>query len=298
MTRGTAVHMRFWGTLAAAFVLASSACAPRDGAGEAHAEHTVTLKGSDTMVVLAQRWAESFMRTHPGVAVQVSGGGSGTGIAALVHGTADIVTSSRPISADERRQLRDSRGRDVSEHTVALDAVGLYVHPSNPVRSIDLDRLALVFRGRITRWSELGGPDAPIVLYGRESSSGTYAYFKEHVLRDLDFAVEMQSLPGTAAVIHAVRSDRNAIGYGGIALARGVRLLGLVDAHGRTTLPTRDNALRGAYPLARPLYVYTLEDAAERRGAGAQLLEWIASPQGQSVVVAAGYYPIAHHEVP
>jgi phosphate transport system substrate-binding protein len=249
------------------------------------------VKGSDTMVILAQTWAETFMRTRPRSAIQVSGGGSGTGLAALVNGTTDLANSSRQIKESERAQIRAERGAEVVETKVALDALAVYVHDENPIRQIDLPTLASVYRGRITNWSELGGADAPIVLYSRENNSGTYAYFKENVLKDYDFAPETQTLPGTAAVLYAVSHDPNAIGYGGIAFGAGIRTLAVRAESGEYVLPSLDTATSGDYPLARFLFVYT---AGEPRGLALDFLSWVVSPEGQGVVTQVGYFPMPH----
>ena len=241
------------------------------------------------MLTLAQQWAEQFTRTHADVSVQVSGGGSGTGLAALVNGTADLVTSSREINAHELREARARAQGDVIEHVVATDALSVYVNARNSVRRISAAQLSNVYRGRIVNWRALGGRDAPIVLYGRESSSGTYAYFKEHVLHDLDFAPETQTLAGAAAVMRSVHLDENAIGYGGIATADGVAALALENAQGEYIAPTLESVTTGRYPLSRSLFMYTLGEPSQ---SSAMFLSWATSPAGQRLVQSAGYYPL------
>jgi phosphate transport system substrate-binding protein len=250
---------------------------------------TVTVKGSDTMVILAQRWAEAFMAAHPGTTVQVSGGGSGTGVAALINGTTDVANASRRLKEPEREQLRKRRNTEAVEVPVALDALAVYAHRDSPVRSLTMDQLRRIYRGEITRWDEVGGPDQAIVLYSRENNSGTYVYFKDEVLGGMDFAVHTQTLPGTAAVINAVSKDRTAIGYGGIAYSEDVRVLDLVVDDGEPVAPTLENAVSGRYPLARPLYVYT---AASPSRAMADYIAFLLSPEGQRVVEGVGYYPL------
>ncbi len=250
---------------------------------------TLTIKGSDTMVILAQRWAEAFMAESPDVAVQVSGGGSGTGIAALINGTTELANASRPMKDREKAQLQQARGRDAHETAVALDALAVYVQRDNPVQSLTLAQLKGIFRGQITRWSELGGPARPLILYSRANNSGTYAYFKEHVLEDEDFATTAQTLPGTAAVINAVSRDVNGIGYGGIAYAEGVRTIPVSREGEAPVEPTLANATSGRYPLARYLYVYT---AGAPSGLAARYLEFVLSPAGQRIVEGVGYYPL------
>jgi phosphate transport system substrate-binding protein len=250
---------------------------------------TLSVKGSDTMVILAQRWAEGYMAAHPGATIQVSGGGSGTGIAALLGGTADIANASRPMNERERASLEAERHASARETRVALDALAIYVHQDNPVASLTMEQLARVYRGQVTRWSEVGGPDRPIVLYSRENNSGTYAYFKEHVLDGADFAVTAQTLPGTAAVINAVTRDPNGIGYGGIGYAQGLRTLPIAGAEGVPVEPTMENATSGRYALSRFLFMYT---AGEPTGLAADFVAWVGGAEGQALVEAAGFYPL------
>lgn len=281
--------------LLVALALCATACGgrlerPGEGEGEGRAAtQTLTIKGSDTMVILAQRWAERFRAENPTTTVQVSGGGSGTGIAALLNGTCDIANSSRPIKERERQQIRAARNQDAQEFRVALDALAVYVHAQSPVQSLTLPQLKSIFRGQVTNWRELGGPDAPIVLYSRENNSGTYAYFKEHVLDDEDFAATAQTLPGTAAVINAVSRDPNGIGYGGIAYGSGVRAIRVAREGGEPVEPTMQNATNGTYPLARFLYLYTpgAPTALARR-----YIDFVLSPAGQSVVEGVGFFPL------
>src|SRR5512138_1020968 len=186
---------------------------------------TVTVKGSDTMVILAQRWAEDYMKTNPGKKVQVTGGGSGTGIAALVNGTTDIADASRAIKDAEAAQVEARFKVKPVETVVARDGVAIYVNDANPVAQLTIEQVRGMYLGDVKNWKEVGGKDAPIVLYSRETSSGTYVFVKEHVLKNEDFAPEAQTLPGTAAVVNAVSKEKNGIGYGGGAYAKGVKEL-------------------------------------------------------------------------
>ncbi len=249
----------------------------------------LSVKGSDTMVILAQRWAEGYMQRHEGAVVQVSGGGSGTGIASLLGGTADIANASRPMSDRERTTLAAERHAEAVEHRVALDALAVYVHGDNPIASLTLAQLASVFRGQITNWSELGGADRPIVLYSRENNSGTYAYFKEHVLDGADFAATAQTLPGTAAVINAVSRDAGGIGYGGIGYSTGVRAVPIAGDDGAPIAPSMENATSGRYPLSRFLFMYT---AGAPTGTAADFIAFVGSAEGQQLVEEAGFYPL------
>jgi phosphate transport system substrate-binding protein len=288
MTRTNRTRTRF--TLILAMVLVG--CGNQydtPSSGAAGRQETLTIKGSDTLVILAQRWAEGFMAASPSTTVQVSGGGSGTGIAALINGTTELANSSRPIKDRERDQVRATRGAEVVEHKVAIDALAIYVSDRNPIHSLDMGQVKQIFRGRIRNWNELGGPDLPIVLYSRENNSGTYAYFKEHVLNDEDFAAEAQTLPGTAAVINAVARDPRGIGYGGIAFGEGVHTLDISSGDGPAYGPTLENATQGIYPLSRFLFIYT---AGEPNGPGKRYLDYVLSEPGQSVVEGVGYYPL------
>ena len=250
----------------------------------------LSLKGSDTMVILAQRFAEGYMASHAGSVVEVSGGGSGTGFAALLNGTTDVANASRPINEREVASLLETRHVAPHEVAVALDALAIYVHNDNAIASLTMEQLSQIFRGQITNWSGVGGPDAPIVLYSRENNSGTYAYFKEHVLDGADFAVTAQTLPGTAAVINAVAHDGNGIGYGGIGYAAGVRTVPVVPTGGTAPVaPTMENAVAGTYPIARFLYMYT---GGEPTGASADFLAWVITPAGQAVVTDSGFFPL------
>ncbi|MDQ3035569.1 MAG: phosphate ABC transporter substrate-binding protein [Myxococcota bacterium] len=279
-------------SLIAAFLVVSlAACSGgnRDrGQGAEGAGGRVSVKGSDTMVVLSQRWAEGYMQSHPGTTIQVSGGGTGTGIASLINGTADVANASRPLTERERQQL-GTESAPATETRVALDALAIYVHDSNPIRTLTIPQLSEIYRGRITNWSAVGGPDRPIVLYSRENNSGTYAYFKEHVLDGADFAPNAQTLPGTAAVINAVARDPGGIGYGGIGYGTGVRTLPISNEGGELIEPTMENATSGRYPLARYLFMVT---RGEPQGATGEFIEWIRSAPGQALVSEVGFYPL------
>ena len=250
----------------------------------------ITIRGSDTMVILGQRFAEEYMRQNPGVVIQVNGGGSGTGIAALINGTVDLAQSSRPMKAGEKQDVEKRRNAKLNETPVALDALAVFVHASNPVRELSLQQLAGIYTGKITNWNQVGGPSAPVVLYGRENSSGTYEYFKEHVLQKADFAPRTQTLQGTAAVINAVSRDRNGIGYGGIAYAQGVRAIGVKkDAASPAVEPAETNVANGTYPVSRYLYLYWVSNASPDIE---KFVQWATSAEGQKLVQNVGYFPL------
>jgi phosphate transport system substrate-binding protein len=253
------------------------------------ASAAVTVKGSDTMVILAQRWAEEYMKANPGKKVQVTGGGSGVGIAALINGTTEIANASREMKADEKAKVRDRFNVLPTETAVAKDGVTIYVNEASPVAQLTIQQLHNIFNGDITNWKDVGGPDAKIVLYSRENSSGTYAFFKENVLKGDDYASNAQTLPGTAAVVNAVAKEKNGIGYGGAAYAKGVREVKVVGKDGQGYLPTAENVAAGKYPLSRPLFMYT------RGKPGAEAAAFIAfclSSGGQDIVTKVGYFPV------
>ncbi|MFN8589085.1 MAG: phosphate ABC transporter substrate-binding protein [Candidatus Eisenbacteria bacterium] len=256
----------------------------------AFAGRGVTVKGSDTMVILGQRWAEAYMNANRGQIVQVTGGGSGTGIAALINGTTDICQASRPMKQDEKLKLRDRYQTMGVEIPVAKDGLSVYLHESNPVKELTLAQLAQIYTGAVTNWRQVGGKDATIVLYGRENSSGTYGFFKDHVLDGRDFAASCQTLPGTAAVVNAVSRDPNGIGYGGAAYAKGVRDCAVrKDAKSPAVMPTAATVHDGSYPLTRYLYFYLRKPA---QGDVKKFVDWVLSPVGQKLAVDVGYYPL------
>ncbi|OJH39373.1 phosphate ABC transporter substrate-binding protein [Cystobacter ferrugineus] len=251
---------------------------------------SVTVKGSDTLVVLGQRWAEQFMKDHPGASIQVTGGGSGTGIAALINGTTDIAMSSRPMQDTEKQQVRRRWPRGPVELAVARDGITFYVHESNPVDSLSLAQLQAIYLGDLRNWKDVGGADAPIIVYSRESSSGTYVFVKEAVLKGQDFTERAQTLPGTAAVVNAVSLESHGIGYGGVAYARGVKELKVrADEQGEAVPPTPATLQSGAYPLSRELY---FELPREPTGLTRSFIDYVLSPEGQRLVTDAGFFPV------
>ncbi len=252
--------------------------------------HNITVKGSDTLVILGQRWAEEFMKKNPGSTVQVTGGGSGVGIAALINGTTDIAESSRPMKDAEKASVKDRRGKEVLELPVAVDGLAVYVHEQNPVSELSLAQLKAIYTGAVKNWKEVGGRDEKILLYSRENSSGTYAYFKEHVLENADYYPTAQTLPGTAAVINAVSKDTRGIGYGGIAYGKGIKHLRVKkDDKSPAIEPSMDNVLQGKYPISRFLYWYL---AGQPTGEMQKLARWVVSKEGQEIVEKVGYYPL------
>lgn len=253
-------------------------------------ETVITVKGSDTLVILAQRWAELYMTKHPDIKIQVTGGGSGVGIAALINGSTDLCNSSRPMKPSEREKLKQRYNTLGVEIKVAKDGLSVYLNDANPVTELTLDQLKNIYTGKLTNWKDVGGKDSKIIVYGRENSSGTYVYFKDNVLGGADYTANMQSLPGTAAVVNAISKDKNAIGYGGAAYATGVKDVKVKkDANSLGYLPTADNVKSGAYPISRYLYIYT---KSKPTGEIKNYIDWILSPEGQEIVSKVGYFPV------
>ena len=258
--------------------------------GVSHAAN-ITAKGSDTMLILSQQWAEVYMKSHPGVNIAITGGGSGTGIAALLNGTTDICSASWPMNSAQVADFIKKFRRRPHEYKVCMDAVAVFVNKDNPVSQLSIPQLEKIFSGKITNWKQLGGRDAPISLYGRENSSGTYEFFKVHVLNRQDFAATTKAMPGTAAVIEAVANDVNAVGFGGIAYGHGVKHLSISKTDGGDAVePTRENVYSDRYPIARYLFNYLR--AENDSGAVGAYIAWCLSDEGQAVVSQAGYYPL------
>lgn len=244
----------------------------------------LTVKGSDTMVILVQRWAEAFMKKNPDAKVQVTGGGSGTGLAALINGQTELAASSRPMKSAEKARLK----APPFEVAVARDGVAFFVSAQNPVGALTPEQLKAIYLGDVTNWKEVGGPAAPIVVYSRESSSGTYVFVKEHLLGNQDFAAAAQTLPGTAAVVNAVAKDKNGIGYGGAAYGKGIRAIE-VKLGKEQVAPTAANVQSGKYPLSRDLFFYARQRPA---GDAGKFVDFCLSPEGQALVEAVGYFRV------
>ncbi|HAD82310.1 TPA: phosphate-binding protein [Candidatus Edwardsbacteria bacterium] len=269
----------FWASLALVVITASSFVM----AGKA-----ITLKGSDTLLMLGQRWAELYMQKNPGVVIQVTGGGSGVGIAALINGSTDICQASRSMKDSEKKKLRERYFNMGTEIPVAKDGVTIYINEKNPVDELTLDQIRDIYTGKTTNWSQLGGPDAKIIVYGRENSSGTYVFFRESAMKNADYTSSMQSLPGTAAVVNAVAKDKFGIGYGGAAYAKGVKEVAIKTAQG-SFRPTTETVKSGQYPLSRDLYWYL---RGKPSGEIKKMIDWVLSPEGQEVVKKVGYFTV------
>ncbi len=254
-------------------------------------QQSIQIKGSDTMVNLVSALAEVYMRNHPGVEISVTGGGSGTGISALINGTTDICASSRQLKSTEIDQAK-ARNVTPSELIVGMDGLAVMVNSQNPVAELTLEQVKKIYTGVYTRWGDVGGPDQPIVVLSRESNSGTYVYFQEHVLEKSDFSPTVRLMPSTGAIIQSLKGDRWAIGYGGVAYGENtdIKILSIKNsADALPVQPTETAVLDGSYPIARPLFFYTNGAA---KGEASNFLTWCLTPEAQKIVTETGYIPL------
>lgn len=261
-------------------------------AGSAQAQR---VKGSDTLLPLTQELAEDYLEEHPEGEVIVTGGGSGVGIAALMENTTDIAMASRRIKFGEKMKFAEA-GLEAREVIVAYDALAVVVNPSNPVTQLTREQLEDIFRGKITNWKEVGGEDRKIVVYSRETSSGTYEFFKESVLDNKNYMSSILSMPATGAIIQSVKQTKGAIGYIGLAyLNRYVKPLAVsYDGGEHYAVPSVETAADGSYPIVRPLYYYY--DAAKEQTVSS-FISYALSPVGQKSVLEQGFVPVRMENV-
>ena len=252
------------------------------------------IKGSDTLLPLTQELAEEYLAEHPEAEIIVTGGGSGVGIAALMENTTDIAMASRSIKFGEKMKFAEE-GLKATEVTVAYDALAVVVHPSNPVARLTREQLEAIFRGKITNWKEVGGEDRKIVVYSRETSSGTYEFFKESVLENKNYMSSILSMPATGAIIQSVRQTKGAIGYIGLAyLNRYVKALAVsYDGGVHYAEPSVENAINGSYPIVRPLYYYY---DSGKEAEVSPFISYVISPKGQESVLSQGFVPVTEEE--
>lgn len=263
-------------------------------------QRAIQNKGSDTIVNLALAWAERYRQIDPTVSIAVTGGGTGTGMAALINGTVDIANASRQMKDNEIAEAQ-ANGIEPVEFIVAIDALAVVVHPDNPVSRLTIDQLADIFTGRVTNWQQVGGDDAPIILLSRETNSGTHVYFLEEVVRKGDkqnkdiFAPQTLLMPSSVGITSEIRRNPRAIGYDG---------LGYVTEHEKIIAVAKNNAspyvsptvatgADNSYPIARDLYMYT---AGQPAGVIAAYLQWIRGPEGQQIVSELGFVPLKPEE--
>lgn len=283
-----------WLLLSACGGRPASAAEGADSAGET--QRAIQNKGSDTLVNIALAWAERYREIRPDVSIAVTGGGSGTGIAALINGTVDIANASRAMKDDEIEEAR-ANGIEPMEHVVAIDALAIITNLDNPVEELTIDQLSDMYTGRITNWQDVGGNDAPIILLSRETNSGTHVYFLEEVVRRGEkentdiFAPQTLLMPSSVGIVSEVRRNPNAIGYDGLGYVdpEHEKVIAIAAEEGSLFVePTVETASAGEYPLARNLYMYT---AGEPSGVLAEYLDWIMSAEGQAIVAQLGFVP-------
>lgn len=248
------------------------------------------IKGSDTILPLTQMEAEQYMKSNKSASIMVTGGGSGVGLAALENGTTDIAQASRSLKLDEKLNLKE-KGELYKEVTIAFDALAVIVNPSNKVSQLTREQLGGIFTGKITNWKQVGGADMRIVVYSRETSSGTYEFFKEHVLGNKNYASSALLMPATGAVVQSVSQTKGAIGYVGLAyLEKSVKALKVSYNQGKTYVaPSIAAAKNKSYPISRPLFYYYLT-AVEKTVS--PFIKFVLSPAGQQLVLKTGYVPL------
>ncbi|MEW6516215.1 MAG: PstS family phosphate ABC transporter substrate-binding protein [candidate division FCPU426 bacterium] len=259
-------------------------------AGSGMAVQTVQVKGSDTLVHLSSAWAEKFMQANPGMEVAVTGGGSGTGISALINGTTDLANASREMKASEKATI-EGQGLKVQEYTVALDGIAVIVNPSNPLASLTMEQVKQLYTGQISKWAGVGGGEGKVLLYTRDSSSGTFAFFQEHVLKMKDYSVKSRRLASNSAIVQGVAEDLNAIGYVGLGYVQEagnkVKVLKISkDASSPAILPSVPTVKDNSYPISRGLFVYA---KGEPQGAVKAFVDFMLSAAGQTIVEEMGF---------
>jgi phosphate transport system substrate-binding protein len=253
-------------------------------------------KGSDTIVNLALAWAEKYQADHAEVRISVTGGGSGTGIASLINGTVDIANASRQIKPEEVKEAQ-ANGVDPVEFVIARDAIAVIINPENPVNELTLQQISDIYSGKINNWKELGGDDRPIVRLSRETNSGTHVYFLEEVLRlgqddnKTFFSADTLLLPSSEGISTEVRQNPNAIGYDGLGyVTEGMKVVAVAEGPEHAYyMPSVDTVNSGQYPIARDLYMYT---AGEPTGGVKEYLDWLLSPEAQTIVTELGFVPV------
>jgi phosphate transport system substrate-binding protein len=276
--------------------LCLAGCATPAGTSVAPTQSAIENKGSDTIVNLALAWAEAYGAEHPDVRISVTGGGSGTGIASLINGTADIANASRSMKAEERKQAQDN-GFEPIEFVIARDAIAVIVNPENPVTQLTLPQLSAIYSGQITNWSEVGGENRPIVLLSRETNSGTHVYFLEHVLRlgksdnKTLFSPDTLLMPSSEGISAEIRQNPNAIGYDGLGyVTPDMKTIAVAAEAGKPyVLPAIETVNDKTYPIARDLYMYT---HGQPTGIVKAYLDWILSPAAQTIVAQLGFVPV------
>jgi len=277
------------------FILTSCSSSNNSSTSDSSAQY-IENKGSDTIVNLALAWAEKYQSDHPSIRISVTGGGSGTGIAALVNGTVDIANASRKIKEEETAEAQ-SNGVNPVEHIIARDAIAVIVNPNNPVSTLTLGQISDIYSGKLTNWNQVGGDDRPIVKLSRETNSGTHVYFLETVLRlgskedKTLFSMDTLLLPSSEGIISEVRDNPNAIGYDGLGyVPDDLKTIAIAEeAGGAYVLPSIETVNDKTYAIARDLYMYT---NGQPTGVIKEYLDWILSDEAQVIVAELGFVPV------
>jgi phosphate transport system substrate-binding protein len=278
------------------FSACKSSDSPEDSTTSKDNGNYIENKGSDTIVNLALAWAEQYQILHPEVSISVTGGGSGTGIAALINNTVDIANASRQIKPEELQAAKEN-GVNPIEYVISKDAIAIVVNPENPVDRLTIQQISDIYSGKINNWSELGGENRPIVRLSRETNSGTHVYFLENVLRLGDpnnktlFSTDTLLLPSSQGITTETSQNPNAIGYDGLGyVTPDLKVIAVaVDSNGPYVIPSAETVNQGTYPIARDLYMYT---NGQPTGVIEAYLDWIRSPEGQKIVKDLGFVPI------
>jgi phosphate transport system substrate-binding protein len=278
------------------FFLLTACFSSRAETDSQNAVYYIDNKGSDTIVNLALAWAEKYQSEHPTVSIAVTGGGSGTGIAALINKTTNIANASRQIKAEEVAEA-NKNGVDPVEHTIARDAIAVIVNPNNPISQLTMQQISDIYSGKINNWSEVGGEERPIVRLSREVNSGTHVYFLETVVRmgnsdnKIFFSTDTLLLPSSEGIVSEVRQNPNAIGYDGLGyVPKDLKMIAIAPKDDQPyILPSIATVNDKSYPIARDLYMYT---NGEPTGVLQEYLDWILSPEAQQIVADQGFVPV------
>lgn len=272
--------------------------------GATDTTNTIVIQGSDTEVQLVSAIVEAFSVDHPDAHISVGGGGSAVGIAALINGETDIANSSRQMKPEEIQSGRD-KGMDPREFILARDGLSVIIHPSNPVSTLTLEEVSRIYKGDVTNWKDVGGEDLPIVLYGRQSTSGTFGFFRDTVVK-ADYAESMRQMEGTQAIVDAILADKEGIGYAGVGYVaaengqarKGIKPVSIASKKGAVAVSPLDMAavLSGKYPIFRRIYQY-LPTLPTKDSLLAQLLVFETSERGMEIVRKQGFYPLTSEDL-
>ncbi len=282
----------FMGIFAVIFLAKNQSANPK--------KENIIIKGSDTEVQLVSNLVEAFLEKNPGADISVTGGGSGVGIASLLNSEIDLANSSRKMEVKEMEQAKN-KGLEIQEFVLAIDGLSVIVHPENPIQQLSIDQIAKIFKGEITNWKEVGGKDGKIILYGRQSTSGTYTFFRNYVLKD-DYSPEMRSMEGNQAIVDAVKTDKNGIGYVGVGYVKDgnnqprsdIKTIPVIknNREGVAVSPLNsEDVKQGKYPIARPIFQY-LPHLPKKNSLLEKFLFFETSEQGQEIVQKAGFFSI------